>query len=119
MKYVIQATIIFAFTLLGELLHLLLPLPIPAAIYGLVLLFGALTLGIVKLRQVDSVSRFLIAIMGLLFIAPAVNLMEVWSDIADSLVPIVVIMVVSTGVVFVVSGLLTQFLLKRGGKDDA
>ena len=50
MKYVSQATIIFGFTLLGELLHALLPLPIPSAIYGLVLLFLALMLGIVKLH---------------------------------------------------------------------
>ena len=108
MKYLLQAAILFAFTLLGELLHLLLPLPVPAAIYGLVLLFAALSLGIVKLEQVEGVSRFLIAIMGVLFIAP---------DIADRIVPIVVIMVVSTAVVFGVSGLLTQFLLKKGGKD--
>lgn len=73
MKYVYQATIIFAFTLLGELLHVLLPLPIPAAIYGLVLLFLALQLSIVKLEQVNAVSKFLIAAMGLLFVAPAVN----------------------------------------------
>lgn len=118
MKYVIQATIIFAFTLLGELLHLLLPLPVPAAIYGLVLLFLALSAGIVKLEQVDSVSHFLVAIMGLLFIAPAVNLVEVWAEVADNIVPIVVIMVISTGVVFVVSGLLTQSMRKRGGGDN-
>ena len=49
MKYIYQATIIFGFTFLGELLHILLPLPVPAAIYGLVLLFLALQTGIVKL----------------------------------------------------------------------
>ena len=87
MKYVYQATIIFGFTLLGELLHLLIPLPIPAAIYGLVLLFLALQVGIVKLHQVDAVSKFLIAVMGLLFVAPAVNIVEIWADIAPSLGP--------------------------------
>ena len=39
MRYLYQATILFAFTMLGELLHAVLPFPIPAAIYGLVLLF--------------------------------------------------------------------------------
>ena len=78
MKYIYLATIIFGFTLLGELLHILLPLPVPAAIYGLVLLFLALQTGIVKLHQVDAVSKFLIAIMGLLFVAPAVNIVEIW-----------------------------------------
>lgn len=117
MKYLYQATIIFAFTLLGELLHALLPLPIPAAIYGLVLLFLALVLGVVKLQQVDGVSRFLIATMGVLFVAPGVSIMEVWGDIAPSAVAIVVISVVSTVVVFAVSGVITQCLLGKEKKN--
>ncbi|MDY3781876.1 MAG: CidA/LrgA family protein [Candidatus Faecousia sp.] len=118
MKYVYQATIIFGFTLLGELLHLLIPLPIPAAIYGLVLLFLALQVGIVKLHQVDAVSKFLIAVMGLLFVAPAVNIVEIWADIAPSLGPILVILVVSTVLVFAAAGLTTRWMLKRGGEKN-
>ena len=114
MKYIYQATIIFGFTLLGELLHILLPLP--AAIYGLVLLFFALQTGIVKLHQVDAVSKFLIAIMGLLFVAPAVNIVEIWQEIAPVLLPIGVVLAVSTVLVFAVSGLVTQWMLRRGGK---
>lgn len=116
MKYVIQATIIFAFTFLGELLHQALPLPVPAAVYGLVLLFLALKLGIVKLHQVDAVSKFLIAIMGLFFVSPAVGIVEIWEDIAGSMMPIGVILAVSTVLVFAVAGLTTQWMLKRGGK---
>lgn len=116
MKYIYQATIIFGFTLLGELLHILLPLPVPAAIYGLVLLFLALQTGIVKLHQVDAASKFLIAIMGLLFVAPAVNIVEIWQEIAPVLLPIGAVLVVSTVLVFAVSGLVTQWMLRRGGK---
>lgn len=116
MKYIYQATIIFGFTLLGELLHILLPLPVPAAIYGLVLLFFALQTGIVKLHQVDAVSKFLIVIMGLLFVAPAVNIVEIWQEIAPVLLPIGVVLAVSTVLVFAVSGLVTQWMLRRGGK---
>lgn len=116
MKYIYQATIIFGFTLLGELLHILLPLPVPAAIYGLVLLFIALQTGIVKLHQVDAVSKFLIAIMGLLFVAPAVNIVEIWKEIAPVLLPIGAVLAVSTVLVFAVSGLVTQWMLRRGGK---
>ena len=116
MKYIYQATVIFGFTLLGELLHLVIPLPVPAAIYGLVLLFAALETGIVKLRQVDAVSKFLIAVMGLLFVSPAVSIVESWERIAPSIVPIVVILAVSTVLVFAVSGLVTQWMLKKGEK---
>ena len=118
MKYVYQATIIFGFTLVGELLHLLIPLPIPAAIYGLVLLFLARQVGLVKLHQVDAVSKFLIAVMGLLFVSPAVNIVEIWADIVPSLGPILVILVVSTVLVFAAAGLTTKWMLKRGGEKN-
>ena len=42
MKYIFQFARILVFCLLGELLHFLLPLPVPASIYGLVLLLLAL-----------------------------------------------------------------------------
>lgn len=118
MKYVSQATIIFGFTLLGELLHALLPLPIPSAIYGLVLLFLALMLGIVKLHQVDGVSKFLIATMGILFVAPGVSILEVWETVSPSILWVVVISLVSTAVVFAVSALVTQAMIRKGEKQD-
>ena len=52
MKYVFQFSRILAFCLAGELLHALLPLPVPASIYGLLLLLLALKLGFVKLDQI-------------------------------------------------------------------
>ena len=45
MKYVKQLLIILAFTLVGEVLARVIPFPIPAAIYGFVLLFVALCTG--------------------------------------------------------------------------
>ena len=48
MKYLFQFTIIGVITAIGELLNLLLPLPVPASIYGLVLLFAALCLKIIN-----------------------------------------------------------------------
>ena len=52
MKYVIQFLIIAAFSFAGELLHHFIPLPIPASIYGIVLLFTALELKVVKVRDI-------------------------------------------------------------------
>ena len=52
MKYIKQLSIILLISFLGELIHYLLPLPIPASIYGLILLFVALLTGIVPLSAV-------------------------------------------------------------------
>ena len=115
MKHIKQLLIILAFTLLGEALTYLLPLPIPAAIYGLVLMFIALCTGLLKPHHIDETARFLLQIMSILFVAPTVNILANWGLIAPKLVPIIVIVAVSTVLVFSVSGLVTQALLKKGG----
>ena len=52
MKYLRQFCIILLFSFLGEGLHIILPLPVPASVYGLVLMLAALQTGILKTRQV-------------------------------------------------------------------
>lgn len=117
MKYLSQCAFIFGFTFLGEVLHAILPLPIPAAIYGLCLLFIALCAGLVKPEQVSGVSRFLIAVMGILFVAPGVNLMDSVALLQGNLVGIVVVVLASTVVVFGAAGLITQWILGRKRHD--
>ena len=115
MKYLYQATILFAFTMLGELLHAVLPFPIPAAIYGLVLLFLALCFGIVKPEQVKTAGAFLTGIMSVLFVSPAVGLVSNWELIRPQLLPICLLILASTVITFGISGSVTQLLQRKGG----
>ena len=121
MKYLKQFGIILLFTLLGELCRFLIPLPIPAAIYGMILLFGALGLKIIKLPAIQDAGGWLVSILPVLFVAPAVDLLSSWDALKNDIVPIVVIMIATTVIVFAVSGLVTQWILnrKKGGKKDA
>ena len=119
MKYLKQLLIIILFSLAGEALASLIPLPVPAAIYGLILLLIALMTGCLKAEAIADTARFGIGIMPILFVAPAVNILENWGVIAPNLVPIVVIMVLSTFIVFIVSGVITQLLLRKEGKENA
>ena len=113
MKYLKQVLIVLAFTGLGELLAALIPFPIPAAIYGIVLLLIALGTGLVKTEQVKDVSGFLISIMPLLYVPPAVRILEYWGILSQNVAAILTITVVSTFLVFAVSGLVTQALIRR------
>ena len=89
------------------------------AIYGIVLLLIALGTGLVKTPQVKDVSGFLISIMPLLYVPPAVRILEYWGIIGSSMATIVIITVLTTFLVFAVSGLVTQWIMKRkGGKDN-
>ena len=116
MKYIRQLGIILLVSFLGELLHYLLPLPVPASIYGLVLMFVSLITGLIKLSAVHDTACFLIEIMPIMFIPPAVGLMASWDVIQANLVAYLIIAAVTTIVVMAVSGLVTQAVLKKGKK---
>ena len=85
---------------------------------GLVLLFLGLRTGLVKTEKIQTVGNWLIAIMGIFFVAPVVNLMDSWAAVKETLVPVLVIVVVSTVAVFAAAGILTQRLGKKGDTHD-
>ena len=116
MKFVLQFLIIMVFAFVGELLHYFIPLPIPASIYGIVLLFLALELKVVKVSDIEQTSSFLIAIMPLMFLPPAVGVIESWDLIQGAWLPYVVVTVVSTVVVMAVSGRVTQRIIRKEGR---
>lgn len=119
MKYLKQAACILTFTLAGEFLQAIIPLPIPAAIYGMVLLLIALLTGLLKEEHISDTANFLISIMPVFFVAPSVRLLEYWGLIAPHVAAILTISVTSTLLVFAVAGLVTQALLKRKEKKNA
>ena len=116
LKHLKQFGIILAISCLGEALSLLLPFPIPASIYGIVILFGCLQSGLLKLEAIRETSTFLIEIMPILFLPAAVGLLEAWDVLKPNLLPIAVITGASTFVVMGSAGLVTQAVIRRGKK---
>ena len=120
MKYLKQLLIILVFTGLGEILAYVIPFPIPAAIYGIVLMLLSLLTGLLKPESVKDVSSFLISIMPVLFVPPSVRILEYWGIIGPNVAAIAVIAVSTTFLVFAVGGLVTQWVIRRKvGKDHA
>lgn len=117
MKYIIQFLIIAAFAFAGELLHHFIPLPIPASIYGIVLLFIALEFRWVKVSDIRETSSFLIAVMPIMFIPAAVGLMDSWLEVKSSIWAYAAVTVISTFVVMGVSGAVTQGVIRHERKN--
>lgn len=117
MKYIYQFCIIIALSLAGEAAAYVIKLPIPAGIYGLLLMLLLLCLKIIPIGAVRTVGMFLIEIMPLMFIPSAVGLLESWGLFQKRLAAYLLITVLSTVVVMVLSGRVTQYFLRRGGKD--
>lgn len=118
MKYMKQFCLIMFISFLGEVLHHYLPLPIPASIYGLVILFAGLMTGVVKLSHVEETGRFLIEIMPLMFIPAAVGLLESWGILALIWIPIIGITLITTVIVMIVSGKITQFVIRLENREE-
>ena len=118
MKYLKQLLIILAISFVGEALKYFLPLPIPASIYGMVLLFILLLTGVVKLDDVQDVGKFLIEIMPVMFIPAGVGLMASWGVLKPMLVPVVVTIVVSLVLVMGISGRITQRVIRHNQKKE-
>ena len=122
MNYLKQFGIILAFSFVGEILNYLIDLPIPASIYGIVLLFFALEFRAVKLDSVRDAGKFLINIMPVMFIPAGVGLMNAWEILRPALIPYVAIMVITTVVVMAASGSATQAVIRlrerKGGRKN-
>lgn len=118
MNYLKQLFIILAVSLTGEILSMLIPLPVPASIYGIALLFFGLLSGVIPLDSIRAVSSLLIAVMPVMFVPAAVGLMESFSLLIPSLFAYAVIIVVSTVAVMVVSGRVAQSAIRKSKEED-
>ncbi len=119
MKFLRQFMIILLLSFLGEVLKMFIPLPIPASVYGLVLMLLCLVTGILKTSQVKDAAFFLIEIMPVMFIPAAAGLIDSWKVLQPLLLPILVITVVITVFVMVITGKVAQMIAqKRGIKNE-
>ena len=120
MKYIKQMGIIGAVCFVAEVLYALIPLPIPASVYGLIILFTLLCTKIVKLEQIEDVSDWLLAIMPILFLGPSVGFIESFDSLKGNAIAFILVCAVSSIAVTVVTGLVAQLVIriKEGRKHE-
>ena len=112
MKYLKQLMIILAAYFLGMILQIFFCLPIPGTVLGLILLFLALALGIVKTEMIEDICEVLISHMSFLFIPAGVGLMTSFEILKGKVISFSVITVVSTFVVWIVTAYVVKLLRK-------
>ena len=117
MKYLKQFLIILVISYAGELLKYVLPLPIPASIYGMVILLVGLLTGLIALDAVKDVGKFLIEIMPVMFIPAGVGLMSSSGTLKPLLLPVSIITVVTIVTVMAATGKVSQWVIRKGKSD--
>ena len=118
MRLLKQFMIILMITFLGEGLKYILPLPIPASIYGMVILFVCLLTGMINLESVHDAGKFLIEIMPVMFIPAGVGLMVSWGVLKPMLLPVSIITIGSLFTVIATTGLISQWIIRKGQKRE-
>lgn len=117
MKYIKQFGIIAGVSFIGELLNTVLPFPIPASVYGLVLMVVLLMTRVVKLEMIEETADFLISVMAVFFLPSSVSLMANLDVMKGSIVQLFIMCVVSTAVVTAVTGIVAQLVIKLTHKN--
>ena len=119
MKYVKQLSIILGISFLAELLEILIPLPIAASVYGLVIMLVGLITKLIPLEKVETAADFLVDAMSIMFVPATVGIMASVDALKEMLLPICVITLVSTVLIMIVTGRVSQHIIRGQKNRDA
>ena len=118
MKYIRQLAIILGVTFAGELVYEILNLPVPASIYGLIIMLILLESGLVKFNAIKDVGQFMLNIMTITYVPSTDRIMTAAKKLKSFLMPILISLFVITIIVMIVTGRVSQFVLERTGKKN-
>lgn len=111
MKIFKQLLIIIIFALLGTVISYLLSLihvNFPGSLIGMILLFIALIIGLIKMDSVDNVGQFFIDNMGIFFVPGAILILDRLQVISDIWWKLIIIILGA----FVISFIATYYSVK-------
>ncbi len=113
MKYLKQLMIILVTYFIGQVLQIVLHIPIPGSVIGLILLFLALQKGIIKVEMIEDVCEFLLSNMSFLFIPAGVGLVTSFAILKGRWVGFITILIISTVMVWTITAYIVKFF-RRG-----
>lgn len=118
MKFIKQLAIIFTISFIAEVMEYLIPLPIAASMYGLVLMLVGLLTKLIPLRAVEDGADFLIDIMPIMFVPATVSIMTSVDALKEMLIPMCVISMVSTVLIMGCTGRVAQGIIRRKNRKE-
>lgn len=118
MKFMKQMAIILSISFAAELMEELIPIPVAASIYGLLLMLAGLISGLIPLEKVEGAADFLVEIMPIMFVPPTVGIMTSVEALKQMLIPLCVISVVTTVLIMAVTGRVAQGLMGKGRQEE-
>lgn len=112
MKYLKQLMIILIPYSIGTILQLTFNLTIPGSVFGILLLFLGLQIGLIKMEMIEELCEFLLSNMSFFFIPAGVGLMTAFGVLSNKWIPFITIIILSTFLVWIVTALVVKVLRK-------
>lgn len=102
--------------LVSNMIAAIVPIPIPASVVGLVLLFLLLCLKVIKLEQVETLGTSLTSLIGFLFVPSGISVMNSLGVMRQYGLQIVLVILLATIILLGATGLFSQLILSLSGK---
>ncbi|MBH4902796.1 antiholin-like murein hydrolase modulator LrgA [Staphylococcus aureus] len=107
-----QVIVIALVLFVSKIIESFMPIPMPASVIGLVLLFVLLCTGAVKLCEVEKVGTTLTNNIGLLFVPAGISVVNSLGVISQAPFLIIGLIIVSTILLLICTGYVTQIIMK-------
>lgn len=114
----LQLAIILAVCFLGDVLCSILPFKFSASVLSMLILLFLLVFGVLKFRHIESSANFLTSNMAVLFIPYGVNLLQYLDVIKANLLLFLIIVLLTTPVVYGVTAFTAQLVIKLQKEDE-
>ena len=119
MSIMVELAIVFGICLISQGVSALLPIEFPASVISMLLLLALLLSGVVKERHIQRVSTFLVGNMAFFFIPPCVGLIDHAATLGSCLIPFLIIAILTTPLIYAITGWTIQLMMKWMGKEGA
>lgn len=113
MKIIKEFGIIFFCLLLGNITKSFIDFPIPDTVYGMIYLFIAMNLKIVRLEDLKIVPSGLLDNLQLFLIPPTVAIVNAFDLIKGEILQLFIIILASTIITMIVTGSVVSFVQRR------
>ncbi|MCP6606042.1 antiholin-like murein hydrolase modulator LrgA, partial [Klebsiella pneumoniae] len=107
-----QVLVISIILLISKIIESFIPIPMPASVIGLVLMFIALSTGIIKLGEVEGVGTALTNNIGFLFVPAGISVINSLGILSKSPILIILLIIISTVLLLLCTGFVSQILVK-------
>ncbi|PSB71976.1 antiholin-like murein hydrolase modulator LrgA [Bacillus pumilus] len=111
-----QAFIFATVMFVSNLISMYLPIPMPASVIGLVLLFVLLTTKIVKLEQVEQLGTSLTGLISFLFVPSGISVIQSLGVMQEVGVQVIGVIIIATIMLLAATGLFSQLLMQLSEK---